>query len=269
VIRRPRRRRSPLCRILLTTIVSVVVAETEAAGAEEWGTLQGQVVVTGDLPEVPPLLRKSDPPTDAAICGAMDMPDDSLVIDPKGRGLANAFVYLKDPPKSVHPDRREVPRENPVFLAENCRLFPHALVMRAGQKLRWKTAEERFLHIPHPTTIENPLLASLSPGQTYELDYRRAERIPMPIRCDTHPWMKGVFLVVDHPYAAVTDANGRFSIPDLPAGELTFRVWHERPGYLLREWKVKIPAGKTTEVEAIDVPSDRLRDPALPASAGR
>ena len=45
--------------------------------------------------------------------------------------------------------------------------------------------------------------------------------------------MTAYLMVCDHPYFAVTDANGRFEIPNVPAGvELEFRVWHERAGYL-------------------------------------
>ncbi|MEX0820057.1 MAG: methylamine utilization protein, partial [Pirellulaceae bacterium] len=48
-----------------------------------------------------------------------------------------------------------------------------------------------------------------------------------------HPWMKASMMVCDHPYFAVTDADGSFSIPNVPAGvELEFRVWHEKAGYI-------------------------------------
>lgn len=40
-------------------------------------------------------------------------------------------------------------------------------------------------------------------------------------------------MVCDSPYFAVTDANGSFSIANVPAGvELEYRVWHEKAGYL-------------------------------------
>ena len=36
----------------------------------------------------------------------------------------------------------------------------------------------------------------------------------------------------DSPYMAKSDANGRFTIKNLPTGEHTFQLWHERVGYL-------------------------------------
>ena len=36
--------------------------------------------------------------------------------------------------------------------------------------------------------------------------------------------------MLDHPYFAITDADGSFSIPDLPPGEYVIEAWHERLG---------------------------------------
>ena len=44
--------------------------------------------------------------------------------------------------------------------------------------------------------------------------------------------MKGVVLVQDHPYMALTDEDGRFELKDLPAGKLTLKVWHEKAGWV-------------------------------------
>lgn len=54
----------------------------------------------------------------------------------------------------------------------------------------------------------------------------------MTVECNIHPWMKAVWLVIDHPYGATTNANGEFKIEKLPAGDYEFAVWHERAGYL-------------------------------------
>jgi hypothetical protein len=36
--------------------------------------------------------------------------------------------------------------------------------------------------------------------------------------------------IVAHPYFAVTDASGSFSLPNLPPGTYTLEVWHEKLG---------------------------------------
>jgi hypothetical protein len=44
--------------------------------------------------------------------------------------------------------------------------------------------------------------------------------------------MQGYLIVSDHPYVAVSDTSGNFSIPDLPPGTYTFRIWHERSKFI-------------------------------------
>lgn len=39
-------------------------------------------------------------------------------------------------------------------------------------------------------------------------------------------------LVLPHPYMAVSDAQGRFEIKNIPAGKWAFQFWHEKAGYL-------------------------------------
>ena len=77
--------------------------------------------------------------------------------------------------------------------------------------------------------------------------FKRAERAPFSSECAIHPWMRFWTLVVDHPYAAVTDSSGKFTIPDLPAGEHTFKIWHERAsgGLLERSLKISVKPGQT------------------------
>jgi hypothetical protein len=52
-------------------------------------------------------------------------------------------------------------------------------------------------------------------------------------------------LPLDHPYAALTDADGKFTISDLPSGSHNFTLWHE--GKKLRNYKVTVKAGETPE----------------------
>jgi hypothetical protein len=43
--------------------------------------------------------------------------------------------------------------------------------------------------------------------------FRAAETLR--VSCDVHRWMQGWIVVVDHPYYAVTDADGRFTLADV------------------------------------------------------
>jgi hypothetical protein len=52
------------------------------------------------------------------------------------------------------------------------------------------------------------------------------------MECSIHGWMHGFLLVRDSPYMAVSDASGKLTMSKLPAGNWTFRIWHERRGHV-------------------------------------
>src|SRR5262249_12447102 len=70
-------------------------AGDETASGEEYGAIKGQFLLEGTLPNLPPLVEKGNMTiNDPAICSAADVPDDSLIVDPTTKGIANVFVYL-------------------------------------------------------------------------------------------------------------------------------------------------------------------------------
>jgi hypothetical protein len=58
------------------------------------------------------------------------------------------------------------------------------------------------------------------------------------VGCDVHPWMQAYVGVVNHPYFAITGADGGFHLKDVPPGDYVVASWHERFG--TREQKVKL-----------------------------
>jgi uncharacterized protein (DUF2141 family) len=61
----------------------------------------------------------------------------------------------------------------------------------------------------------------------------------MQVNCDTHAWMRGYIHVFDHPFFAVTDDKGSFSVPNIPPGTYTLKAWHEKAG--LQSIEIKVP----------------------------
>ena len=54
--------------------------------------------------------------------------------------------------------------------------------------------------------------------------------IMVPLQCNVHSWMNAYVGVVEHPYFAVSAADGSFTIPGLPAGTYQVEAWHETLG---------------------------------------
>ena len=108
--------------------------------------------------------------------------------------------------------------------------------------------DDPIAHNTHTLPDRNSSFNSLIPINerlgTVQFKYSIAESSPIGVKCDLHSWMKAYHFPVDHPYAAVTDADGKFEIKDLPAGKHFFKVWQERGQFLERKLEVTIEADK-------------------------
>ena len=224
-------------------------ANGESGSTVEVGTFSGVITYDGPMPELPLIVKRGDTKAkDAAVCAAHDVPDESLLVNSAaGHGVANVFVYLTKAPKGT---QSSVPDEPVVMDQKGCIFLPHAMLVRVGQTVLVKS-DDAIPHNVHTLPVRNTGLNSLvAPNDRVglELIYQRSEPIPLQVKCDVHTWMRAYHLVLDHPFMAVTDSEGRFEIKDLPVGKQKFRIWHERAAYLERSYEVEIKAGETKEI---------------------
>ena len=70
--------------------------------------------------------------------------------------------------------------------------------------------------------------------------------LAIPFKCNVHPWMAAFGHVVEHPFFGVTDANGAFTLKDLPAGTYTLEAWHEKFG--AKSQSVTVADGESKEI---------------------
>lgn len=255
-------RRTCLTAALLATLPLSARAE------DGYGDLTGQFVLDGAIPK-PALLHKKGDPTvkDGAVCAADDVFGDDLVVDEATKGIANVFVYLtaKDGKAvKLHPSLKESAVKELVFDQKGCVFTPHAMFIRADQQVIVKS-DDAIAHNTHTYTVKNDAVNFLVPPKERKgipIKFTDSETVPMPVKCDIHPWMRARWLILEHPFAAVTDSKGKFKIEKLPEGDYKFRVWHERAGYLNREWAVSVKSGKATDGGVVKVPVDKVSKPA-------
>jgi plastocyanin len=99
---------------------------------------------------------------------------------------------------------------------------------------------------------------SFSPAKRFDLGRYTAQERPIPsqvfdkpglvtLRCDIHEHMRGLILVLDTPFFAKTDAEGRFKLGGLPAGRYKLKVWLDSKTTLERP--VDLPPSGTVRVE--------------------
>jgi len=252
-----------------TALIGLGCLMAASSAQAQWGTLKGKVVLDGDVPEQKLIVRKGDAAVkDAAICAAQDVPDESLTIDKDSKGIANVAVWLVKKPAKVHPDLAKPKEAKVLFDQVGCRFIPHVLVVQSGQAVQ-VVSGDAVAHNTRGTPLKNQgfnFIVAPNDRKGNDVDLKLGERLPVQIGCDIHNWMKAYWVVVDHPYATVTDKDGNFEIANLPEGDHEFKVWHENPGYLVKDAKdpkkgllVKIKSGETTEAPVIKVKPDQLQ----------
>ncbi len=184
--------------------------------------------------------------------------DESLVFSKDG-GLANVFVYLQKPTFPIEPPPSNSPPKPFILIAEGERFWPHVAFVRVGRPVVFenrKTEPVNFRMAPLKNVSFNVLVKVEDHVNTQA--FRHPENIPFAIRSDIHPWMQAYVLTLDHPFAAVTDEEGRFTLNGLPPGDHEFRVWHERAGYLEKKLPVTIKLGEGSRSE-LEYTPNRLK----------
>lgn len=225
------------------------------------GLFKGKVVLTGTLPSLPLNLlhAKGAAVKDAIACSKEDVPDERLVVNTgNGNGVQNVFIYLARSPKGVKLD--PLPTEPLTYDQISCRYEPHCLVVATGQPVKVLSDDEVPHNVHSYPLNSNPVNQVVSPKERegkLQLLYGRSEKVPLAVKCDYHTWMIGYHLPVDHPFAVVSDENGEFEIPNLPAGDYEFVVWHESVGYVHRKFPVTVTSGEP-KMHTVDFPADKL-----------
>ena len=216
---------------------AATLAQAPASGPQlalaepQWGTLTGTVVFAGT--QVPPAAPLNVDRDQEHCLAKGPLHDQTWIVNPKNKGLKNVVVFLR-PKKGemlpIHPDLKTPKPEKVVLDQPMCLYVPHILVMRADQILHAKNPAP----VAHNVSIQgfkNSENVQLPPNSAKDLKVF-AEPNPIALSCTQHPWMKTHMWVFDHPYFAVTDANGKFEIQNVPAGEYNVVVWHQGIGYL-------------------------------------
>lgn len=226
-----------------------------------WGSFAGQVVLKGEAPAPKLIHAKGANIKNAAVCSALDTYDQSLLVDSDSNGIANCYIYLRRAPELIHPLLQDVKNRRLLQDQKDCQFIPHCQFIQVGQQIEVISSDTVAHNIhtyPLRSTAASIIVPLSKPESGVVLTPDRAELLPFQIKCDFHPWMKGYWLVLDHPYAAITDSKGNFRIPGLPAGKHVFRIWHERVGYINREYEVEVIDGELNEVKPILLSVERV-----------
>jgi hypothetical protein len=184
------------------------------------GTIRGAVRFDGEIPESGGLALGGFP--GCMIQHDEPLSDDSVLVR-EGR-LANVFIHIR---AGLEGKTFAVPSEPAVFDQRGCLYVPHVLGVQRYQPVQVLNSDT-LLHNVHATAEKQdgfnfgqPVAGMVSVVQFQE------EEVMVSVKCDVHGWMKAYIGVVDHPYFAVSTADGEFQLPNVPPGTYTLEAWHE------------------------------------------
>jgi plastocyanin len=204
------------------------------------GTISGEVKFAGN----PPSAEKLEVTKDTEVCGRTEKLSEVLMVG-ANKGVQNVVVFLADVQKGK---KLEASAKNPSFDQKGCQYIPHMLSFPVGSTLDILNSDG-ILHNIHTHSERNPSFNQAQPKFKKVINKKFDHPETIKVTCDVHGWMIGWFVVQDHPYYAVTDANGAFQLTDVPPGDYELRIWHETLGETTQKVSVKAKEDTNVSVE--------------------
>ena len=132
------------------------------------------------------------------------------------------------------------------MLQKDLTFVPPLLPVQTGTRVAFPNLDDTYHNI-----------FSFSPAKRFDLGRYRPDETPIPsvvfdvpglvtVRCDIHEHMRALILVLDTPYFAMSDVDGRFRLSGLPPGHYTLKAWLSSKATLERP--VELTSGSTLRV---------------------
>jgi plastocyanin len=113
---------------------------------------------------------------------------------------------------------------------KGCEYMPYIAAVQTGQKITVKNSDP-VLHNVHATPTasgnEEKNLPQAQGAADLSFSFSAPEDF-LRFKCEVHAWMFSYITVVDHPYFAVTGADGSFKIANVPPGKYTIQATHRK-----------------------------------------
>jgi hypothetical protein len=241
------RLRKPISLLMLAALAALT---TKVTGAENGqATVSGTVRLVGSPPSIPTVF----PQTDFDMCGTVARPTQSLLLG-TNQTVRNVIVYLVG-----YAQNSASNGTNDAIIVDqrDCEFVPRIQIARSGVPLILKNSDP-ILHVVRidsmsGTNGQRTLLKAATPYAGYEKIYQLANfHEPTLLQVTSgngHEWMAAYIAVLPHPWAALTDENGRFTLRNVPVGTHKIYVWHEALGTMARDIRVNGEGSTTADFQ--------------------
>lgn len=134
------------------------------------------------------------------------------------KAASEAVVYLQG-------DKRAEPMPKAVIDQRNKTFLPHVLAVTRGTTVDFPNNDTVYHNVFAYFEAKKFDLGMYPRGATKRVKFDKPGLVVL--LCNVHSEMSAYIMVVDTPYFAVTDKQGRFHIGNVPPGKYTLHVWHE------------------------------------------
>ena len=137
------------------------------------------------------------------------------------RDSSNAIVYI-----DRIPGKRFPAPSMPIVLDQvNLTFVPHVLPVVAGSTVAFPNSDE----IRHNVFSPGPPRFDLGTYPQHTTKYHLFDKPGVwTLLCNVHAEMSAYVVVTETPYFARTDKDGKFVLKNVPPGQYTVKVWHEK-----------------------------------------
>jgi plastocyanin len=143
--------------------------------------------------------------------------------------VSKAGVLATEPPRAVvylvgkFPKSASLPTK--IVTQKDLAFWPTLLAIEVGTKVEFPNEDDTYHNIFSYSPPKRFDLGRYPPGEnpTPSVVFDKAGLVTL--RCDIHEHMRGLILVLETPYFAITDAQGRFRLTNLPAGRHLLKAW--------------------------------------------
>jgi hypothetical protein len=246
----------------------------DAIDVTHGGTIEGTVMLDGPVPEPKGFNLITFP--DPQYCGRISNGRGwrllrDFVVSPQG-GLKDAIVLLEGI-EAGKPFETSVP----LIEARDCLFQPFMTIVRNGHAVEVVNMDPVMHDIQgYETSLEagarvlfnTPLVMNRqhhrgnlhathdhAPGKSLVGPiYLNKGRRTFYMQCGFHAYMESWAMAVNNPYYALTDANGKFSIDNIPPGTYHLVVWHPQTGPGVTKTVTVRPDGTLAETLSLPAP---------------
>ena len=151
----------------------------------------------------------------------------------------NVVVYVRNAPA------QDVSRTRAVIRQHEETFMPRVVAVTIGSEVEFPNDDPIYHNVFSLSRAKNFNLGRYPRGESRRVRFDKPGVVK--VFCEIHSHMSATVMVFNHPWFAVPDADGRFELPAVPAGDQQITAWHERLGDTTVN--VKLEPGRSVEAD--------------------